>query len=107
MILCDTSPLWELAGQLGLCVAGEVRATSTEIHANDSDGSSEEEGEASLERGEEHANSRKGECRCDRQELPWEMLVCAAMQRTSSCEMPAPEGFRCCARVVRCSFERS
>ena len=62
VILCQTSLLLELARQLGLCVAGVVRAIFTEIHANDSDGSSGEEGEAGLERGkddcERHANSR-------------------------------------------------
>ena len=51
------------ARQLGLFVAGEVRATSTQIHTNDSDGSSGEECEASLERGKDDcegdAKSRK------------------------------------------------
>ena len=59
VILCETSLLLATARQLGLCVAGEVRATSTEMHANDSDGSSGDESEASLERGMNYTLSRE------------------------------------------------
>ena len=38
VILCETSRLLEPARQLGLCVAGVVRSTLTEIHVNESDG---------------------------------------------------------------------
>ena len=51
------------ARQLGLCVAGKARATSTETHGDVSDGSSGAEGEASLERDKDdcegHVNPRK------------------------------------------------
>ena len=47
VIPCETFPLFELASQLGLGVAGMVRSSSTEIHVYGSDGSCTSPSEAS------------------------------------------------------------
>ena len=53
--LCETSPLFELACQRGLGIAGKVRSMSTKTHVSETDGSCTNPSEAGLGKG-------KGEC---------------------------------------------
>ena len=79
--LCETSPLFEPASQRVLCVAGEVRSTSTEIHVIETEGSGTNPSESGLGKGKAECETHTRESLSDGQSISVERSLPPVFRR--------------------------